>query len=198
MDWDPFFHSCTNGFMAVGGVFRLELLTLPHPPRKAGAWTVHQVGAPAIRRCVRGQAALLGAAGGSCNVWAEAYCTCSRSIAMMVKMPAGQLTHHTPPLRRAPAPPPCRLQVTPQWGQVSRLAYPLAGGGEPEEVPPLGLRVALQREPRLAEHEVLRVGWWDEQAGFWRTDGIRWGRAITMLAVSAQQAKSAAGRPPAF
>lgn len=70
---------------------------------------------------------------------------------------------------------PCCLQMGPQWGSVSLLPYPLVSHGEGEEVPPLGLRLTLPAEPRITEHEVLRVGWWDERTCSWRQDGIRWG-----------------------
>jgi hypothetical protein len=70
----------------------------------------------------------------------------------------------------------------PQWGQVALLAYPLVSHGEGEEAPPLGLRLTLPAEPRIAEHEVLRVGWWDERSCCWRQDGIRWGSQVAVQA----------------
>ncbi len=60
MDWDPFFRCCQNEFMAVGGVFRLDLTALPPSARKAGSWTVYQVGwAAAGAQCCSGNAQIV-------------------------------------------------------------------------------------------------------------------------------------------
>jgi hypothetical protein len=160
------------------------LLQRPHgggrrlPPRPAGAAAAAQEG----RRLDRVPGARAASWPASCRV-----ACLRRRVGSSAAAPEGQ--------RRRPL----DLQVTPQWGQISQLTYPLVGGGEAEEAPPLGLRLTLPREPRLAEHEVLRVGWWDEKAGCWRTDGIRWGgrcRPVRRRAYRGMHAAISAGRLP--
>jgi hypothetical protein len=178
----------------MGGAFRLDLTSLPPPARKAGLWTVFQVGAAAgspdsppagqqlpqpIRSSIPYSTGLAPHPEPHAGPW---------QLTASKDQPGSRLHHFTLYERHVlmliVLSAPCYMQVGPQWGAVSVLPYPLVSHGEGEEVPPLGLRLALPAEPRVTENEVLRVGWWDERSCSWRQDGIRWGAAAAHVAWS--------------
>jgi len=109
-----FHYRCRNELMSVGGVFCVDLLTLPALPKVAKGWTLRT--------------------------------------------------------------------VTPLAHDVSRVPYPIPAAGAPRDqvaasevdpdAPPVRVTYRLPLDLVLAEPARPRVGWWDEEAAAWTTEGV--------------------------